>query len=170
MQTTTLKLYSLGYTQMKAYLVAMAFVAGNIILPQVCHLIPQGGLIFLPIYFFTLIGAYKYGWKVGILTAVFSPVINHLLFGMPVLTVFPAILIKSVILALAAGFAATYFKRISIPLLALVICFYQILGSLIEWSMVGNFFTATQDIRIGIIGMLFQVFGGYFIIKYLLKK
>ena len=55
---------------------------GNIVLPQLCHLVPQG-LILLPIYFFTLIGAYKYGWQVGLLTAVLSPLANHLLFGMP---------------------------------------------------------------------------------------
>ena len=60
----TIKLYSLQYSDLKTYLMALVFVAVNIILPQLCHLIPQGGLMFLPIYFFTLVGAYKYGWKV----------------------------------------------------------------------------------------------------------
>ena len=77
---TTVKLYSLNYSEMRAYLWASLFIVGNILLPQLCHLMPQGGLIFLPIYFFTLVGAYKYGWKVGLLTAVLSPVLNHLLF------------------------------------------------------------------------------------------
>ena len=165
MQSTTLKLYSLGYTQMKSYLLATAFVAGNIILPQLFHLIPQGGLIFLPIYFFTLVGAYKYGWKVGLMTAILSPIVNHLLFGMPPLIVLPAILGKSIVLAFAAGIAASYFKRISIPILLWVVCSYQLIGSLIEWAMIGDFFKAIQDIRIGAVGMLLQVFGGYFVIK-----
>ena len=70
METTAVKLYSLDYRDAKTYLAAALFVAGNIVLPQICHLVPQGGLRWLPIYFFTLVGAYKYGWRVGLLTAV----------------------------------------------------------------------------------------------------
>ena len=97
MQTKALRLYSLDYKEAKTYIIAMIFVVGNIVLPQVCHLIPQGGFIFLPIYFFTLIAAYKYGWKAGLLTAVLSPLVNHVLFGMPPLAVLPAIDRKSVV-------------------------------------------------------------------------
>lgn len=170
MQTTTLNLYSPGYTQWKTYLIAVAFVVGNILLPQLAHTIPQGGFIFLPIYFFTLIAAYKYGWKAGLLTAVLSPIANHLLFGMPPLAVLPAILTKSVFLALSAGFAAGHFKRISIPILCLVVLAYQISGTLVEWVLIGDFFKAVQDFRIGIPGMLFQIVGGYFIINCLIRK
>lgn len=170
MQTTTLKLYSLDYTQVRTYFVATLFVVGNILLPQLAHLVPQGGLIFLPIYFFTLIAAYKYGWKAGLLTAVLSPVVNHLLFEMPPLVVLPAILTKSVILAFAADFAARYFKRISIPILCLVVLAYQLVGTLVEWTMIGDFFEAVQDFRIGVPGMLFQILGGYYIINYLIRK
>ena len=69
----TAKLYSLNLHNTRTYLFALFFVAGNIIVPQLCHLIPNGGLMFLPIYFFTLVGAYKYGLSVGMITAVFSP-------------------------------------------------------------------------------------------------
>lgn len=167
MQTSTLKLYSLGYTQVRTYLLTLAFVIGNIIMPQVCHLVPQGGFIFLPIYFFTLIGAYKYGWKVGLLTALLSPAVNHLLFGMPPVAVLPAILIKSIILALSAGVAAHHFKRISIPILLLVVLTYQVIGTLAEWAMVADLSKAVQDFRVGIPGMLIQVLGGYICIRYI---
>ena len=60
MQTTTVRLYSLGYGQAKTYWTAFLFVAGNVLLPQLCHLFPLGGVRWLPIYFFTLVGAYKY--------------------------------------------------------------------------------------------------------------
>ena len=73
MQTTSVKLYSPHYDSAKTYLVAAAFVFGNILLPQLCHAVPQGGMRLLPIYFFTLVGAYKYGWRAGLLTAVLSP-------------------------------------------------------------------------------------------------
>ena len=106
MRTTTLRLYSLEYKQAKTYLAVALFVAGNILLPQLCHWVPQGGIRWLPIYFFTLVGAYKYGWKVGLLTAIVSPLVNSALFGMPAVAVLPAVLLKSVLLAVAAGYAA----------------------------------------------------------------
>lgn len=170
MQTTPVKLYTLAYTDIKTYLAASLFILGNIALPQLCHLIPHGGAIFLPIYFFTLVGAYKYGCKVGLLTAVLSPVVNSLAFGMPAPAVLPAILLKSVLLAIAAGFAANKYKKVSLLLLVCVVLFYQVLGTLCEWAMLGNFYLAVQDFRISIPGMLLQVFGGYAFIKYIIRK
>ena len=72
---TTVKFKTLSCREARTYLFAAVFVLGNMLLPQLCHLVPQGGLVWLPIYFFTLIGAYKYGWQVGLLTAVASAVI-----------------------------------------------------------------------------------------------
>ena len=69
---TSVKLYSLKHSNVKTYLFALLFVAGNIALPQLCHLVPYGGPTLLPIYFFTLIAAYKYGFLVGLLTAILS--------------------------------------------------------------------------------------------------
>ena len=161
METKTVKLYSLDYSNVKTYLIAALFIAGNMALPQLFHLIPQGGITWLPIYFFTLIGAYKFGWKVGLLTAVLSPIANSLLFGMPLPAVLPAIL-----LAIAAGWAAHRFNRISLPILLAVVLFYQIAGTLGEWAMVGSFFQAVQDFRIGLPGMAMQVVGGYVLIRY----
>lgn len=170
MQTANIKLYSLNYNEAKTYLVAALFVLGNIALPQLCHLVPRGGMIWLPIYFFTLVGAYKYGWKAGLLTAVASPVANHLLFGMPAAAVLAPMLIKSVLLALAAGYAATHFRKISLPLLCGVVLFYQTAGTLCEWAVAESFFAAVRDFHLGIPGMLFQIVGGYAVIRYALKK
>lgn len=166
METRTVKLYSLDYSNAKTYFIAALFVAGNLVLPQLFHLIPQGGITWLPIYFFTLIGAYKFGWKVGLLTAIISPFINSLLFGMPVPAVLPAILLKSVLLAAAAGWAAHRFNRISLPILLAVVLFYQVAGTLGEWALTGSFFLAMQDFRIGVPGMGLQVIGGYLLLKY----
>ncbi len=166
----TVKIYSLSYNNVKTYLFASFFILGNLVLPQFCHLLPQGGMIWLPIYFFTLIAAYKYGWKVGLLTAVFSPIINSVFFGMPAPIVLPAILTKSVLLALSAGVVSHRFNRISIPILFAVVLIYQVIGTLFEWAFAGNLLSAVQDFRLGIPGMLAQIFGGYFFIKYLLAK
>lgn len=166
---TTVKLYDLGYTEAKTYLTAALFVAGNIALLQLFHLVPQGGVTWLPIYFFTLIGAYKYGWKTGLLTAVASPLVNSLMFGMPVFGLLPAILLKSVLLAVAAGYAAHRWQKVSLPLMLAVVLSYQVTGTFGEWLMEGSFYDAVQDFRIGVPGMLLQIFGGYLFIRYLIK-
>lgn len=170
MQTEAIKLYALSYKDMRTYLVASLFVMGNLILPQLFHLVPQGGKVWLPIYFFTLVGAYKYGWKAGLLTAIFSPIVNSLLFGMPMPVVLPAILLKSVLLALAAGYVAHRFQKVTLPLLLLTILAYQVVGTLGEWAMSGSLVLALQDFRMGVPGMLLQAFGGYVVINYFIRN
>lgn len=167
---TTVKLYSLEYDNVRTYLAASLFVLGNIAIPQFFHLIPQGGITWLPIYFFTLVGAYKYGWRVGLITAIVSPIINSLLFGMPAVSGLPAILLKSALLAVFARIAATRFKKASLWMLLVVVLAYQILGTLGEWAMKGNFYFAIQDFRIGVPGMLVQVFGGWLFINHIIRK
>ena len=166
---TTVKLYSLTYKEIKTYLFALLFVVGNIALPQICHLIPGGGLTWLPIYFFTLIAAYKYGLRVGLLTAILSPLINSALFGMPPVALLPVILIKSTLLAGAAAYAAHRLGKISLLGIIAAVLAYQIVGTLIEWAIVKDFFIAVQDFRIGIPGMLIQIFGGYALLKAIAK-
>ena len=159
-----IKIYNYGLNELKTYLFVLLFVAGNIILPQLCHLIPDGGKMFLPIYFFTLVASYKYGVKVGLITAVLSPIINSLLFGMPALALLPAILTKSVVLALAASFVANKTHKISIVNLLIVILTYQFVGTLAEWAMTSSFYVAIQDFRLGIPGMVLQIVLTYFLL------
>lgn len=85
---TTLGVQALSFGRLRTYRLAAAFIAANIVMPQLFHLVPGGGVTWLPIYFFTLTGAYLYGWRVGLLTAIASPVINSLLFAMPAISVF----------------------------------------------------------------------------------
>lgn len=170
MTNTTVNLYAYNYREAKTYLVAALFVLGNIALPQLFHLVPKGGMIWLPIYSFTLVGAYKYGWRVGLLTAIASPLVNSALFSMPQPAVIPAILIKSVLLAIAAGYAANKFRKVSITLLIGVVAFYQIIGSLAEWALTGSAAAALQDVRLALPGITLQVLGGYLFIKYVLRK
>lgn len=161
----TAKIYSLGYNEIKTYFFALLFILGNILLPQLCHLIPQGGLIFLPIYFFTLFGAYKYGIIVGLLTASISPLANHFLFGMPAAGVLPAIIIKSGILAIAAAYFANHAKDVSLWAIFAAVACCQLFGSAIEWMITKDLFIALQDIRLAIPGILIQIFGGYALLK-----
>ena len=48
---TTAKLYTFSYADMRTYLAALLFTLGNLALPQLFHLVPDGGKIWLPIYY-----------------------------------------------------------------------------------------------------------------------
>lgn len=167
--SATVKLYSLNLNSVRTYLFAARIYHWKYAFPPIGTFIPGGGLMLLPIYFFTLIGAYKYGLHVGILTAVLSPMVNSLLFGMPVLAVVPAIMFKSIILAVAAALAARYFGKISIWGILIAVLAYQVIDTGFEWILVSDFSVAIQDFRIGFPGMIIQLFGGYLVLKALQK-
>ena len=138
----------MDYRQARTYVLASLFVLGNIALPQLCHLMPHGGHIWLPIYFFTLVGAYKYGWRVAL----------------------PVILVKSVTLAAAAALVARRTRRVTLAALVAVVLAYQVIGSLAECLMAGSWMAGLADWRMGIPGMLLQVLGGYAVLRYVLNK
>lgn len=163
--TTTFHPLNLKWSDTHTYMFVFLFAGGNLLLPQLCHLIPSGGLIFLPVYFFTLIASYKFGFKAGLITAICSPLLNSLLTGMPPIVLLPVILLKSCLLAMAAAWVAGTFKKVSVLHLLLVVLAYQITGSLAEWGITQSFAKATQDITIGIPGMLIQIFGGWILLK-----
>ena len=169
-KATAIRLYSLGWREIRTWLFATLFIAGNIVLPQLCHLIPQGGLMLLPIYFFTLIAAYKYGLRVGLLTAVLSPLVNSLLFGMPPVAALPIIMVKGVLLAAAASWMASKSKGASLLALIGVVLAYQLVGGLIEWAMTGSLASALQDWKLGYPGMILQAVGGWLVINHLLRR
>ena len=164
---TTAKINHLSLGNSKTYMLTTLFVMGNLVFPQLAHLIPQGGLILLPIYFFTLIAAYKYGLFVGVLTAILSPLINTLLFGMPPIAVLPAIMFKSVILALAASLSSKYFMKVSFIGIVIAVFAYQFIGTAFEWIITQDLHIALQDVRIGLPGIVIQIVAGFFLLKFL---
>ena len=166
---TAFSFVSLSYRQSRTYLFSVLFVLGNILLPQLCHLVHLGGPTMLPIYLFTLVGAYKYGMRLGLLVAILSPLVNSFFFGMPVPTLLPAIICKSMLLAVAAGFLAERTGKLSILSLTGVVLFYQTVGGMAEWAITGSLNAALQDFRIGVPGMLLQIFGGYWLLKSISK-
>ncbi len=164
---TDVKLYSLGYSEIRTYMLSALFVVANIILPQVFHLIPQGGIIFAPLSLVILVGAYKFGWRAALLAAVASPLVNHMLFGMPTGTMLYATMLKLVVLALVAGFVAQRFQQVSLLLLCAVVLAAQLLGGLGEYLLSGGIAITLADFTIGYPGLLMQVLGGYLLMKHI---
>ncbi len=161
------RLYTLNYNEVKTYMWAAIFVACNLVLPQVFHLIPQGGIIFAPLSLVILAGAYKFGRRVGLMAALASPLLNHLLTGMPAWNVLPVMAFKLAVLALIAGFTAQHFRKVTLPLLIGVVLITELAGGLGELALTGGTEATIQDFIIGWPGLLLQVIGAYLVCKYL---
>lgn len=166
METST-RLYTLNYDEVKTYMWAAIFVACNLVLPQVFHLIPQGGIIFAPLSLVIVAGAYKFGWRVGLIAALASPLVNHLLTDLPAWDVLPVMTLKLVVLALTAGFTAQHFRKVTLPLLTGVVLVAELAGGLGELALTGGIEATVQDFTIGWPGLLLQVFGAYLVCRYL---
>lgn len=160
------RLYALNYDESKTYLWATVFVACNLMLPQLFHLIPQGGVIFSPLSLVILAGAYKFGWKTGLLAALASPLVNHAITGLPAWEVLPVMTLKLAVLAMVAGLAAQRFKTVNLPLLIGVILVSKAIGCLGEFILTGGIAATIADFTIGWPGLLLQVFGAWLILKY----
>ena len=163
----TVRLYTLNYNEAKTYMWAAVFVACNLVLPQVFHLIPQGGIIFSPLSLVILVGAYKFGWKTGLLAAALSPLVNHLLTGMPAWEVLPVMTLKLAVLAMVAGLAAQHFKTVSLPILIGVVLVNKAIGCLGELMLTGGIAATMADFTIGWPGLLMQVVGAWLILKFI---
>ena len=71
---------------------------------------------------------------------------------------------------MVAGYAASHFRKASPgPLLGVVLA-YQLVGTLGEWATKGDSWLAAQDFRIGIPGMLLQIFGSWLFINRIIRK
>jgi len=150
--------------KIQLYAFVLLFSAGNIIFPYLCHTIPNGGKILLPLFFFTLVSSYKFGLKVGLLTAIISPFLNNLFFENPPSAMLFDIISKSVMLAFIASYISQKTKKISLVLLAAVVLSYQLAGGLTQWIITGSFQNSYASFLIGIPGMVLQVILGFAIL------
>jgi len=169
MEATTVRLYTFNYDEAKTYMWAAIFVVCNLVLPLVFHLIPQGGVIFSPLSLVILAGAYKFGWKTGLLAALLSPLVNHTLTSMPAWDVLPVMTIKLGVLALVAGLMAQRFKTVNLLLLIVVVLTSKAIEGLGELAITGGVTTTIADFAIGWPGLLMQIFGTWLILKYIHK-
>ena len=79
-------------------------------------------------------------------------------------------MLKAGLLAVAAGTGASGRRKAALWLLAGVDLSCQTVGTLGEWAVKCDFYLAVQDFRIGLPGMLLQIFGGWLIINHLIRR
>ena len=166
----SVKLYTLNFDEARTYLWAALFVVSGMVLPQVFHLIPQGGIIFAPLSLVILAGAYKFGWKTGLMAAVATPLVNNLVFGLPAWGVLPIMAVKLAMLALAAGLAVQRMQRVTLPMLCGAVLLSELVGGMAELAFTGGLHATIADFTIGWPGLLLQIAGCYLIVNFIWKR
>lgn len=141
---------------------AVMFIAANIGLPHLFHLFPGGGVMFLPIYFFTAFAAVSYGKGMGVLTAMMSPLVGYLLFGAPKAVMLPDMMLKGVMLAVMVTLFLARTKGLLMRMTVIP------LAVVVAWSVSGlmeltysDYSIAFQDFFTGIPGMALMTLAGW---------
>lgn len=151
---------SFGVGDLRLYLATSAMVLGNVLLPYAIHRIPDGGRIFLPIFFFTLIAGWRFGALAGLLTGLLSPWANHVLTGMPPGPVLQSIMVQSALLGALAALVASRSRKLSLPGLTLVVLLHQAL-ILAPRVLQSGLQPALTAFELRLPGVLFQILGGF---------
>ena len=153
----------------KLYVFGFAFAVGNLLLPMFVHAVPDGGAIFLPLFFFTLVAAYSEGLLAGILVAIASPLINHAVTGMPAMVMLPTVLFKSLFVAVAAAGVSNHLRKISFAAIAIIVAAMQIFGGGFDYFISGNAARAVNVVKLGVPGMLIMAVGGFALLRLIAK-
>lgn len=165
----TTKMIAQPFTLPVTYLRASIFVILSVLTPVVMHQFSVSGIAFLPILFFTFFAAIRYGWAVGLLSAIASPLVSNMLTGMPPGLILYVVLAQCVVISLLTGaFVRNKFKISFLQILAIIIA-YQATAIIIESSFIG-FSSAWSGLVTTTPGMLIQLFFFTLYSKYLTSR
>ena len=162
----------LGLADARLYLASSALVLGNVLLPYALHSIPDGGRMFLPLFFFTLVAGWRFGARAALLTGVLSPLASHFLSGMPPAAALQGLMLQSILLGLLAAFAASRGAQSALALLAglvVVVLAHQAL-ILAPRAVLAGLPAAVAAFRFHLPGILLQILGGFAVLRALAPR
>ena len=151
--------------RLETWLYAALFIAANVLLPQLFHLLGLGGAIFIPILFFTLLAAVRYGAVCAVVTATLSPLVSFALTGMPVAPVMWVLMIKGVAMAGAASLLIKPEQTIRLWQVAVVALTAQLVGMAAQGLFFGGFALAWSAVMIAMPGIAIQIAGVWAVCK-----
>ena len=97
-------------SRLQKLVVSAMFVALGVALPQAFHAVPNAGSIFLPMHIPVLIGGFVVGPVFGLAVGLLTPLLSHLMFGMPPAPVLPSMLCELTVYGLMAGLLCQVIK------------------------------------------------------------
>lgn len=157
-QTNILEKSIFKVSVLKQIMFIVIFTALSVALPAFCHQFNLVGPIFLPMHFFVLISGLIFGWRVGLMTGLLTPLVSFASSGMPLPSLMPMITLE----VMAYGFFAGFLREKKIDLwlaLILALVFGKTVLFFSAWILmsanpVNYVFTA---IKTGLPGILIQL-------------
>ena len=94
----------------KQLVLTAMFIALGVVLPQAFHAIPNAGSVFLPMHIPVLMSGFVVGPLFGLICGVATPLLSHLIFGMPPAPVLPGMLCELAVYGLMTGLLSRLIK------------------------------------------------------------
>jgi len=93
----------LRYKDVRSYLLTAAFVVLAVAVPWVFHQFHLAGPTFLPMHIFVILAGLLFGWRAGLLVALFTPAVSYFVSGMPAINILPQAVIELSAYGVIAG-------------------------------------------------------------------
>lgn len=87
----------------KNLILTAMLIAIGVVLPQAFHMIPNAGSIILPMHIPVLVAGFAVGPVLGAICGFLTPLLSHLIFGMPPAPVLPSMLCELTVYGLMTG-------------------------------------------------------------------
>ena len=87
----------------KSCILELMFISFGIMTPLVFHAYGIPGNVFLPMHWAVYCAGILYGYRVGVFTGLFIPIVNFLITGMPAIAVLPFITAELAVYGLISG-------------------------------------------------------------------
>jgi len=94
---------TLKWSDVRTYIFICCFVTLGVLVPWILHHFYLAGPTFLPMPYLVLMAGLLFGWRVGLITGLFTPLASYTISGMPVVSVLPQIVVELSTYGLIAG-------------------------------------------------------------------
>ncbi|MBW2559338.1 MAG: ECF transporter S component [Deltaproteobacteria bacterium] len=151
----------LQFSDRRLYVYVSLFVAFDVAVPWLCHIIhPLAGPTLLPLFFFVLLAGMFFGWRAGLLVGVLTPLISYALSGMPLPQILPRIIAEAAVYGLVSGLLRGHFRFGVITslvgaLIAGRLAAFALMALILDLSHSANL--AWQATKMGWPGLVFQL-------------
>ncbi len=135
---------TLKYTEIRSYIFASVFIALNIAVPWVFHQFHLAGPTFLPMHILVFVAGLLFGWRLGLMVGLLTPLASYVVSGMPVLQILPQIVVELSVYGLVAGILRERFNlRVVWSLLGAMIAgrLALCLGALVIYLIAGRVYS-----------------------------
>ena len=134
----------LRYTEIRSYVFTGVFTLLAVAVPWGFHQFHLAGATFLPMHIFVLIAGLLFGWRVGLVVGLLTPLASYAVSGMPVLQILPQIVVELGVYGLVAGMLRERFNlRVAWALLGAMVAgrLALCLGALVIYLILGQVYS-----------------------------